>query len=312
MPAGCNRKGNEVLWVKTCSGNSVCGTYSCTNCEVLACSLNSYDSLQAAGEWLDLSSKSVSQSSTGSGGPASKAVDGDATPQFGGKSCTHTHKDHRSWWEVDLGSQHKITEVKVTNRAEAGSRLNGFSVLVDDRVCASNVGINQGETKEVPCSDTGRRIKLRLNKREHLTICEFAVFATSAIIIKAKTPPMKALVAGSCDCSQHLKGWEKTRCKDVGNGYSRLRTDCTLNSDEVQCGTAGDRPWITAGTCKWHQGPLRDNWGMNLRGKKTSQSSVAQQANTDAPVYLGGNIYFYSHPSHHPSQHPGLILVFCA
>jgi len=146
---------------------------------------------QAPGKWLDLRGKWVIQSSTGWDGSASKAIDGNANSRYNQKSCTHTHRDHRSWWLVDLGSSYRISKVKVTNRGDCcGHRLNGFSVLVDGRSCASNVGIGQGQTKEVPCSATGRRVKVRLNKHDHLTICEFAVSAEAR---RALTPCTQGL-----------------------------------------------------------------------------------------------------------------------
>ena len=81
-------------------------------------------------------------------------------------------------WKVDLGNSQKITKIKITNRGDCcGTRMNGFSVLVDGRTCASNVRINQGQTKEVPCSATGRNVQVSLPNKPYLMVCEFGVFA---------------------------------------------------------------------------------------------------------------------------------------
>merc|ERR1719162_1844369 len=118
----------------------------------------------------------ATQSSVASGGPASRAIDGNFATTYGSNSCTHTEKQERPWWEVDLGSSKSISAVTVTNRGDCcGSRLSGFNVAIDGTECASNVAIAQGEKKEVPCSGTGQVVRVTLPGTEYLTICEFEV-----------------------------------------------------------------------------------------------------------------------------------------
>merc|ERR1719326_1628373 len=116
----------------------------------------------ASGIWMNLVGKSASQVSTGWSGPASKAIDGNAANNYPSGSCTHTHAHNGAWWTVNLGSTQTVKAVKVTNRGDCcGSRLNGFNVKVGNSVCASNVQISQGQTKEVACSGTGSSVTIQ-------------------------------------------------------------------------------------------------------------------------------------------------------
>lgn len=76
------------------------------------------------------------QISTAYDGPAKLAIDGITNGHFfEAKSTTHTDKETNPWWEVDLGSAHRIEKVTIWNRNDApgiGQRLNGFEVILLD------------------------------------------------------------------------------------------------------------------------------------------------------------------------------------
>ncbi|QOV91094.1 DUF1553 domain-containing protein [Humisphaera borealis] len=80
------------------------------------------------------------QSTTGYGGKAELAIDGNTDGDFyGGKSVSHTGEgDNNPWWEVDLGSEQPIDRVVIWNRTDGNvvRRLADFklSVLNADRV----------------------------------------------------------------------------------------------------------------------------------------------------------------------------------
>lgn len=77
--------------------------------------------------------KNTKQSSTGFGGASSRAVDGNRNGQWRGGSCTHTNKDAKPWWRVDLGSSQKVKKVKLSNRADCcGNRLRNIEIKVGD------------------------------------------------------------------------------------------------------------------------------------------------------------------------------------
>merc|ERR1719399_2080996 len=82
--------------------------------------------------------KPTSQSSTGYGGGASRAVDGNTSGNWGHSSCTHTNKNSNEWWKVELGAQYSIDKVVVWNRSDCcADRLNHAKVMVDDAICGS-------------------------------------------------------------------------------------------------------------------------------------------------------------------------------
>ena len=70
------------------------------------------------------------QSSLGSGGVASRGIDGNKNPDWNGGGQTHTDGSGSTgpWWEVDLGKSFPIEKIEVWNRKGLESRLNNFKV----------------------------------------------------------------------------------------------------------------------------------------------------------------------------------------
>lgn len=64
------------------------------------------------------SKKPARQSSEGWGGNPNRGVDGNANPQWGGATCTHTQSQAQAWWSVDLGKSSTITKIEVVNRVD--------------------------------------------------------------------------------------------------------------------------------------------------------------------------------------------------
>ncbi len=75
----------------------------------------------------------ASQSSTGAGGTADRAIDGNTDGNWGLGSTTHTNGNANNWWQVDLGASAEMDEVVLFNRADCcGLRLSNFRVSVWD------------------------------------------------------------------------------------------------------------------------------------------------------------------------------------
>ncbi len=79
-------------------------------------------------------SGTATQSSTGFGGVASRAIDGNNNPSYGGGSITHTATgDGSPWWEVDLRGTFRLDRIVLWNRLDCCShRLTDFRVRVLD------------------------------------------------------------------------------------------------------------------------------------------------------------------------------------
>lgn len=76
------------------------------------------------------------QVSTGFGGPAKYANDGNVDGNYAKKSVSHTGQSDNPWWEVDLGGEFPVEKVVVWNRTDAGTaaRLKKFLVeLLDSK-----------------------------------------------------------------------------------------------------------------------------------------------------------------------------------
>lgn len=74
------------------------------------------------------------QSSTGFGGDATLAVDGNTDGHWGGKSIIHTSNGAGEWWEVELPRTCTIDNVVLWPRSETPERLAGCTVqLLDEQ-----------------------------------------------------------------------------------------------------------------------------------------------------------------------------------
>ncbi len=74
------------------------------------------------------------QSSTGSGGDAARAIDGDTNGDYAAGSVSHTATEDNPWWEVELAEPTAIDRVVIWNRTDNGlhARLSDWrAVLLD-------------------------------------------------------------------------------------------------------------------------------------------------------------------------------------
>ncbi len=77
----------------------------------------------------------ASQSSTASGGVASRGIDGNKSGAYENGGQTHTAEGTTNpWWEVDLGREFPIEAIVIYNRTDGnlGSRLNNYAVKIRD------------------------------------------------------------------------------------------------------------------------------------------------------------------------------------
>ncbi len=156
----------------------------------------------------------ASQSSTGFGGEASRAIDGAQTADWSGDSCTHTAggPGAENWWQVDLGQVGDVGSVLLTNRADCcADRINGAHVVVSQDSdysegvdCGTIHDGQAGEQIAVECRGTrGRYVTVYNNESPHLTLCEVEVYSQSACAVDeggVRPPPPKCCRRdSSCD-----------------------------------------------------------------------------------------------------------------
>ncbi len=97
----------------------------------------------------------ATQSSTGHGGAAERAIDGNKSGTFGDGGQTHSNENEKNpWWELDLGAEKPIESISVWNRTDGdlGKRLDGFKLSVLD---ASRKAVYAREGQSAPAEKTG-------------------------------------------------------------------------------------------------------------------------------------------------------------
>ncbi len=95
----------------------------------------------------------ASQISTGFGGPANLAIDGNTNGIFTEKSTSHTAGGSDQWWELDLGTPGDIEKVVLWNRTDGdtSTRLAGYRIVILDE---DRSVVWTKEPREVPSPTT--------------------------------------------------------------------------------------------------------------------------------------------------------------
>ena len=57
-------------------------------------------------------------------------MDGNSATNWNKNSCTHTKKEDKAWWMVDLGKVERVTEVFIVNRVLSDNRVGDFEIRV--------------------------------------------------------------------------------------------------------------------------------------------------------------------------------------
>ncbi|XP_035671477.1 uncharacterized protein LOC118412621 isoform X2 [Branchiostoma floridae] len=148
--------------------------------------------------------RQAEQSSIAYRGAPGRAVDGDDSPLYRDRSCTHTKTEANPWWRVDLGKSECVHQVVVTNRKDCCSnKLNGFTVYVGDNPdvtsnpsCGGAQSVKGKDVITVNCGGlTGRYVGIALKgRRRVLTLCEVEVIGGTPA---PKTPAKIGQCAGS-------------------------------------------------------------------------------------------------------------------
>ena len=136
----------------------------------------------------------ATQSSTGWGGVAANAADGNTDGLWSSGSITSTYNDVNAWWQVDLGEVGAIDSVDVWRRGDA-NYWNDFYVFVSDvpfETTGLNGTLNQagvwsdhipGQADRpfsVAVNRTGRYVRVQLAGTNYLRLAEVEVWGSPA------------------------------------------------------------------------------------------------------------------------------------
>uniref|UniRef100_A0A8C9VI42 Fucolectin tachylectin-4 pentraxin-1 domain-containing protein n=1 Tax=Scleropages formosus TaxID=113540 RepID=A0A8C9VI42_SCLFO len=135
---------------------------------------------------LALKGTATQSSQYNAAGAAGKAIDGKRNAKFSDHSCTHTERDSKPWWKVDLHNVYTVTSVTITNRGDCcAQRINGAEIRIgnslDDNgnqnpLCAVITSIPAGNSRTFQCNGmTGRYVNVVLPRPDFLTLCEVEV-----------------------------------------------------------------------------------------------------------------------------------------
>ncbi|RED98371.1 galactose-binding domain-containing protein [Marinoscillum furvescens] len=127
-------------------------------------------------------SGTATQSSTAYDGVASRAIDGNTNGSFGAGSVTHTSDEHQPWWQVDLGGNKRIQEIKIYNRTDrcCSNRLQDFTVTIFDsdqrEVFSRSFTTAPNPSLLIPVELVkGRVVRVQLNNTGTLNLAEVQV-----------------------------------------------------------------------------------------------------------------------------------------
>ncbi|WP_421796104.1 discoidin domain-containing protein [Haliscomenobacter sp.] len=120
---------------------------------------------------------------------ANRANDGDISGRSDAGSISHTEADNQTYWEVDLGKNYLIDQVKLFNRTDCcQDRLNNFNIWVTPYIkedvtskigaFAENEKKFDGPSKIFTNKKVGRYVRVELNDRNYLNLAEVQVFGS--------------------------------------------------------------------------------------------------------------------------------------
>ncbi|CAC9635950.1 hypothetical protein [uncultured Gammaproteobacteria bacterium] len=116
---------------------------------------------------------------------AGYAVDGNTNGKFGNASTTHTNNEQGAWWQVDLGSRKKISQIIIYNRTDCcADRLSNYQVSISDKADFSthtyqqdfHVAPNPKKIIQLNGSGKqGRYVRIQLLDKNYLSLAEVQV-----------------------------------------------------------------------------------------------------------------------------------------
>ncbi len=200
----------------------------------------------------------ATQSSSGFGGSADRAVDGNTSGNWADSSLSHTLLDDQAWWEVDVGSVQPIASIEVWNRTDCCSdRLSDFWVLVSDDPIASadlsaaraQAGVSayftagQGGTPtSISVNRTGRYVRVQLSGRNYLSLAEVRVIRAAAITPMSPTATATAAATGNLALGKPAAQSSMIEGAVPGRAVDGV-TDGGWSSGSVTHTNLEDQPW---------------------------------------------------------------------
>lgn len=134
----------------------------------------------------------ASQSSTGFGGIASRANDGNTDGAHNNRSVSHSGARYQPWWQVDLGKQSVLENIRLHNRTDCcTTRLSNVNLFVSDTDMSNRTfaelqadgninhhflaGALDTVTEQALANIQGRFVRVQLSGTNYLSLAEVEV-----------------------------------------------------------------------------------------------------------------------------------------
>ncbi len=199
--------------------------------------------------------QSTSQSSIAQNGFSSLAVDGNMDGDFWtGNSVALTGWNNEAWWQVDLGEESNINEIRIWNREDCCyDKLSNFYVLVSNNPFSStdlDATLNQanvwsyfqsstvGRPTTIPINQQGRYIRLQAIDGRFLGIAEVEVMGCNNGGGTSTPPPVVDAYCDSYGQFQNQEWIQTFALNDLFNasGNNNGYADFTNLSTTLQAG----------------------------------------------------------------------------
>ena len=210
--------------------------------------------------WALDASAVASQSSTGWGGAAERAIDGNTDGNYNAGSVTHTNHGTDNYWQVDLGQNREIRELVIWPRTSNMDRLSNFRVsILDDQgteLTGQDYYTQQGNVTVpnlrwiLPQAVTGRTVRVQflghnLSGNGLMSLAEVQVMSqySTPVLVPASRLESLAADANDQDDDNLPDDWEVTHGLDSADAfgnegqYGDFDNDGISNLLEYQLGT---------------------------------------------------------------------------
>ena len=226
--------------------------------------------------------KSATQSSTitanGITGSASKAVDGNTNGVFftgdnNTSSVSATQNEFQAYWQVDLGAEYDLEQVKIWNRTDGTDKTEDCYLIISNTPFGNadlNTALNQASyshfeagpvgnpsTENLPAGTSGRYLRIQLQNTGYLVLAEVEVFGCTG-----GGGPSCNVNGGNITLTNNGGGTQTTICVDgtpdplyvnlsgaSGNNTQWVITDANLNILALPSAPPFDLDGAGAGTC---------------------------------------------------------------
>ncbi len=244
--------------------------------------VNAYNAVVAAGGTVPSGDnlafeKPASQSTTTYNAPASRAVDGITSGNWGDGSITHTASGVGQWWKVDLGTTENIGEIILFNRTNCCmQRLNNVTVTVED----INENVFWSETITSSSATTltvdaegvsGRVIRVTQNQDEPLSLAEVEVYGFEGDIPTIFPDPTKKYYI---DAPIH-----NLRIAASGSSEDPYTTSTGTTGDEVEW------KFVAKGNGYWHIQKVAGGTKPRLRSNNTEYADMQPTSSSGGWTY---------------------------